>query len=311
MAVRLRFLLPVDEEKRIFLPDRAAERTTVLIQVEFLWRSREKALRVQRCVAQELKQRTVEIVRTRFRRHKHRWSRTRSVFRRVVVGQNLEFLNRIDPRENSDAARRQFVVVHPIQQPVRRVRPRAADRQRERPARRNFAVRAAREEAVRIRLLHSARRQRRKLYEVASVQRKLRYLLPCDDLPQRWIRRLHGDRRCFDLNLRRHCRRRQRKVQRARLIDLQLYVALFGRLKSRELHVHRVVRRGQQRDKIVSDLVGLHFARYAGCFRDRAYRRARYRTARLIRDCAREASDRLPVRGRRKRDQQCKDTQNN
>src|SRR5260221_4824603 len=82
-----------------------------------------------------------------------------SEFSGVVVGQNLELLNRIDGRENANATGSQFVVVISVEDPVGGVGARAANRERERPAGGDFTARAAVDEAVGIGLLRGAGRQ--------------------------------------------------------------------------------------------------------------------------------------------------------
>ena len=64
---QLIFLLAIHEEERLVLPNRAANGTTELVQIEFFRRRREKALRIQRRIPQELKQAAVEVVGARLR----------------------------------------------------------------------------------------------------------------------------------------------------------------------------------------------------------------------------------------------------
>ena len=135
----------------------------------------------------------------------------------------------------------------PSKQPVRALGPRSAHRERIGPARRDFAAGAAVEEAVGIGFLRRARRERRQLHEVASVQRELGDLLRGDDLTQRRIRGLHryfgrayfnggGDRG-----------RREGEIQFAMLVHLQPDVFCFDRSEARGFHSDRVDRQRQVR----------------------------------------------------------------
>ena len=63
-AVQLIFLLAIDKEERLVLPDGSAKCSTILVQVEFFCRGREVALGIQRCVPQKLKHRAVEVIRS-------------------------------------------------------------------------------------------------------------------------------------------------------------------------------------------------------------------------------------------------------
>ena len=155
-----------------------------------------KKLRASRSVLRRnSKSAPVELVASRFRGDQNRRAAARSPFRRVVVGEDLELLDRVDRRQNRDGAGRQFVVVVAIQQPIGAIGARAAHRQRIRAARGRFAARAAIEKAVRIGFLRGARRQRGKLNEVAAVQRQIGHLLGRDHLTESGVRRLNRYRR--------------------------------------------------------------------------------------------------------------------
>src|SRR5579872_5511039 len=104
MSLHLRLI--VDEEERLVLLDWAAERTAELIQVELLAERREIAPRIQFRIAEKFEQRSVILVRSGLRRHQHRGTRASSPLGGVVVLQNLEFLDRVDRRQNRDATGR-------------------------------------------------------------------------------------------------------------------------------------------------------------------------------------------------------------
>jgi len=91
--VQLPFGFVVHEEKCLILLYRAAQRSAELVQIELLPERRKIAPRIQRSVPEIFVERAVKLVRARLRRHQHRRTRTRAVFRRVVVSQDLEFLD--------------------------------------------------------------------------------------------------------------------------------------------------------------------------------------------------------------------------
>src|SRR4029077_20689349 len=114
-------LFAIQKEKCLVLANRPTDRSAKLIQVEFLSRTCEKALRIKARVAQKFVQAPVKTVASRLRRKQHCWPRASSVLRGVVIGKNLDLLNRVDRREDRNAPRSQLIVVDPVNQPVRRV----------------------------------------------------------------------------------------------------------------------------------------------------------------------------------------------
>ena len=126
--------------------------------------------RIEVGVTEELEDAPMELIASRFRGHQNRGTAARSPFRRVIVGEHLKFLDRVNRRQDRDSARRQFVVIVAVQQPIRTIRARSAHRQRIGTAGGRFAAGAAVKEAVRIGFLRYARRKRGKLHEVAAVQ---------------------------------------------------------------------------------------------------------------------------------------------
>src|ERR1700687_4780920 len=114
-------LFAIQKEKCLVLSNRPTDRSAKLIQVEFLGRTCEKALRIQARVPQELVQTPMKTIASGLRRKQHCWPRASSVLRGVVIGQNLKLLNRVDRREDRNASRCQLVVVNPVDQPVRSV----------------------------------------------------------------------------------------------------------------------------------------------------------------------------------------------
>ena len=114
----LHLSLIIGEEESLVFLQRAAQRASELIQIEFLRRGSEEAACVQVCIAEELEQRPVEVIGPRLSRHQNGRTGACPIFRGVVKGQDLEFLDGIDGRENGDAARGQFVVVVAVEQPI-------------------------------------------------------------------------------------------------------------------------------------------------------------------------------------------------
>src|SRR5208282_3855199 len=110
--------------------------------------SGKEALGVQRSIAQKLEERAVEVVGAGFGGDQHGGTRAGAVFRGVVVGQHLEFLNVVDRGKSPDSAGRQLVVVHAIQQPIGAVGSGTADRQGEGAACSHFAVRSTGEKTA-------------------------------------------------------------------------------------------------------------------------------------------------------------------
>ena len=127
----LSLCLIIHEEERLVLLDRAAERASKLIQIELFFRRSEEALRIELGVAEKLEKGSVELIRSGFRGYQHRRTRARTVFGRVVVSENLEFLDGINRWEHCDAAGSQFVIVHTVVQPIRTAGTRSTNRQRE------------------------------------------------------------------------------------------------------------------------------------------------------------------------------------
>src|ERR1022692_1659519 len=93
--------LVIGKEKRFVLLDGTAQRATELIQIElFFWRwgAEIVGFGVQLRVAEKFEKRTVKLVGSGFSRHQHGWSGTRAPFRRIIVSENLKFLDGIDGR---------------------------------------------------------------------------------------------------------------------------------------------------------------------------------------------------------------------
>ena len=130
-AVALIFLFAIDEEKDLVLANGSADGASKLVQVELFRGGGKVALGIKIGIAHKFKERPVKFVGPGFCGDQHGGSGSRTVFGGVGVGQNLEFLNVIDRGENADTAGSQFVIVDAIQQPVRAVGTRAADRERE------------------------------------------------------------------------------------------------------------------------------------------------------------------------------------
>src|SRR5208282_2872437 len=98
MTLSFRFV--VDEEKSLVFLDGSAQRTAKLVQIKLFLERSEIALGIEIGVAEVLVQRSVQLVGARLRGHQHGRTRARSIFRRVVVGQNFEFLNGVNRRKN-------------------------------------------------------------------------------------------------------------------------------------------------------------------------------------------------------------------
>ncbi len=99
----LHLCLVIHEEESLVLLYGAAYRSAELIQVELFFGGGEKTARIEFGIAEELKQGPVQSVRPGFGRHQHGRTRSCAVFRRVVVGQNFEFLDGVNRRHNSQA----------------------------------------------------------------------------------------------------------------------------------------------------------------------------------------------------------------
>jgi len=200
-AVALILLFSIDEEEGFVLANGAADGAAELIQIELFGGGGEEAFGVERGVAEEFKERAMEIVVAGFCGDKNGWSRARAVFSGIVVSENFEFLDGIDRGKNSDTAGSQFVVVVAVEEPVGAVGAGAADGKREGAARGDFAAGGAVEKAVVVSFLRGARRERGELDEVAAIERKLGHFLGGDDLAKGRISGLDRDGRARDF----HC----------------------------------------------------------------------------------------------------------
>src|SRR5208282_2158133 len=203
----------------LVLLKRSTQCPAKLIQIELLFRQCKSALRIEIGIAEELEQRSMQFVRSRLRGYQNRRTCACTVLGRVVIGQNLEFLDSVNRRQDRDAARGQFIIVDTIEQPIRFLCPRTANREGIRSARRDFAARASVEEAVWVGFLSCAGSQRRKLNEVASVQGKVRYLLGGDDLSEGGVRGLDGYFGGADFNRRGNRRWVEREIDFALFIN--------------------------------------------------------------------------------------------
>src|SRR5271156_2776775 len=132
--MELILLFAIHKEKELVLQNWSADGASEIIQVELFYGAGKVALRIETRVAHKLVESPVKIVGTGFCRQQHRGSRPGPVLSRVCISQNLELLNVVDRRVNADTASSQLVIIDAIQQPVRTVRARAADRQRKRTA---------------------------------------------------------------------------------------------------------------------------------------------------------------------------------
>ena len=121
-------MFAIDEEKGLVLSDGTANGAAKIVQVELLPRGGEVAVGIERGVAQKFVEGPVKVVGPGFCGDQHGGSGPGTVFGRIGVGQDLEFLNAIDGGENGDTARSEFVIVDAIQQPVCGVGAGATDR---------------------------------------------------------------------------------------------------------------------------------------------------------------------------------------
>src|ERR1700722_3367279 len=97
--------LVVEQEKRFIFLNWPAKSSAELVQIELLFRRRGTkivGLCVQLGVAEEFKQRAVILVRSRLSGNQHRRSRARSPLGRIVVSQDLEFVDGIHVSTNGD-----------------------------------------------------------------------------------------------------------------------------------------------------------------------------------------------------------------
>ena len=185
--------LVIHKEKSLVLPNWPAQRTAKLIEIELLLESRKVALGIQVGVAEILVERPVQLVRSGFRRNQHRRTRARAIFRRVVVSENLKFLNGVNRGQNRNTARSEFGVVVVVDQPARTLLARASHRKRKRSTRRNFAAGRLGEKAVGAGLRGCTRSQGSQLHKVAAVQWEVRYFLCGDHLAEGWVRSFDSD----------------------------------------------------------------------------------------------------------------------
>src|ERR1035438_2329282 len=114
-------------------------------------------------------------------RHQNRGPGALSILGRVVVGKDLEFLNVVDGRENSDPAFVELIVIVAVEQPVGALFARSANREREGTAGGSFATGGAVEETVGIGRLSRARGEGRELDEIATIQREVGYFFGSDE----------------------------------------------------------------------------------------------------------------------------------
>ncbi len=116
MALHLGLI--IQEEKCLVLVDRATQRSAKLVQIELLRRLSEVLIGIELGVAEELKQRSVPLVRSGLGRHQNSGPGALTVFSRVFIGEDLEFLDVVDRREDRDTAFIQLVVIVAVEQPV-------------------------------------------------------------------------------------------------------------------------------------------------------------------------------------------------
>jgi len=228
----------------------------------------------------------VELVRPRFGRDQYGRACAGAVLGRVVVGQDFEFLDGINRRQNRDTAGGQLIIVIVIVEPVGTLHARSANREREGSASRYFAAGAATKEALRIRLLGCAGGERGQLDKIAAVQGKFRDLLGSDDLSQRGIGGLDGYFRRADFDGRRNRCESQGEIHLALLVQLQPNVLLFAALKALSIHPDGEKRDGQQGDEIMTGIVGGRLAGYARVLGGDLHLRSRNHRPGLVRDRA-------------------------
>src|SRR5713101_6154341 len=106
------------KEGLVFL-NGSAERPAELIQIEFVLRRSEILCGIQLRVAEKLKQGSVELVAALLGRHQYCRTRARAPFGGSIIGDDFEFLDSIDRRQDRDASRCQFIVIIAVEQPVR------------------------------------------------------------------------------------------------------------------------------------------------------------------------------------------------
>jgi hypothetical protein len=117
-AVPLPLTLVVGEKESLVLSNGPTQSSAELVEIELLPAGGKKAARVQLGIAEELEHRAVEVVSARLGGYQHRWTRARAIFRGIVEGQNLEFLDGVNGGQNGDATGGQLIVVVAVKQPI-------------------------------------------------------------------------------------------------------------------------------------------------------------------------------------------------
>src|SRR5258708_3712305 len=135
----------------------------------------------------------MKLIRTRFCGYKNGWACASAELRRIVVGENLEFLDGIDGGQNGDTAAGKFIVVDAVQKPICALGARTADGKGVGSTGRDFAAWSAIEETTRVRLLRRTGREGGELDEITAVQRQIGNLFGRNDLAQTWIRGFNRD----------------------------------------------------------------------------------------------------------------------
>ena len=164
-ADRLALALIVDEEERVVLDERAAERAAELIAAVLrlgLERRLEEVRRVQRFVAEELEGVAVKRVGARLGRQVDDAAVEPAELGRRAVAFDLEFLNRVDDREERDLARLGLQHGDAVEEVFVGARPPAVDARQRRVGRQR-----------------DAGRERGQRDEAAAVQRQLQRPARC------------------------------------------------------------------------------------------------------------------------------------
>src|SRR5580704_10762585 len=147
-AETLHFGLVVKKEKCFVFLDWAAQRSAKLVQIKLVFAGSKIVAGIKVGVPKILKQTAMKLVRSRFGCDQNRWTRAFSIFRRVVVSEDLKLLNRVKVGKNSDTALVQLIIVVAVQHPIGALSARSTDRKRKRSARRSFAAGSAIEETI-------------------------------------------------------------------------------------------------------------------------------------------------------------------
>src|ERR1700686_1634753 len=145
-ALHLRLI--VKKEESFVLSDRAAQRAAKLIQIKLVSSRSEIVAGIKDGVPKILEQSSVKLVRSRFCCDQNRRTRTLPPLRRVVVGQNLKFLDGIDRRKNRNPAFVELVIIVPVQHPICTLSSFPAHGNRKSPARGGFGAGRSIEETV-------------------------------------------------------------------------------------------------------------------------------------------------------------------